>query len=125
MFNPFKIIGARLFDDAKTLLINQAKKAGSQIMDMAKALDLDGNGVKDFAQVQQDLALIAAAARETFAALKALGLPLKNVWAAASKAIKPATDILHLGSIYYAKYGFKKPSEKVALLQQAQAADVA
>lgn len=118
MFNIFKAVGDRLLGDVKNFFIDKGKKAAKQVLDMAKALDLDNNGVKDFAQVQQDLARITVVVRNVLTALRALGAPLAAVLAAAKEGIQPVADLIKLGGLYYAKFGLKKPSETVAHLEQ-------
>jgi len=103
MFDIFKKVKDKLIGDLKNKAISKAKEISDEIIAMAKAMDLDGNGVKDIEQVQNDLGEIASHAQEGVAALSKIGAP--------------AADLAKLGGLYYLKFGAKKPSVVVASLE--------
>lgn len=111
MFDIFKKVKDKFIGDIKNKAIAKAKEISGEIIAMAKAMDLDGNGVKDIDQVQSDLGEIVSHAQEGVAAF--------------AQIAKPAADLAKLGGLYYLKFGAKKPSIVVASLQDPAREEVA
>lgn len=116
MINIFKAVGAKIFGDLKSHAIKLGLQLRDEIIAMAKAFDLDGNGIKDHVQLKADLAKIADCGKRALVKLKEAGVIMAEAGGAGS-------DILKLGGLYYVKFGPQKPSAVVASLEQK--ADVA
>lgn len=111
MLNIFKAVKDKLFGDIKEKAVKLGKDFAAEILAAAKLLDLDGNGVKDIAQIQDDLGTIVSHAKDGVVSF--------------GKIAAPAADLAKLGGLYYLKFGPKKPSVVVAELDAAKAQDVA
>lgn len=110
MFGLFQKVKDRLFGDIKRKAASFLKDVVDNILAMAKSLDVDGNGVKDHIQIQEDLNTIAAASRRAFIAC-----------AQSFAEARPAVlNLLSLGGAYYVKFGPKKPVAVVAALEAAK-----
>ena len=107
MFDIFKKVKDKFIGDLKNKAISKAKEISDEIIAMAKAMDLDGNGVKDIDQVQKDLGEIVSHVQSGVAAF--------------SQIAQPAADLAKLGGLYYLKFGAKKPSVVVASLEETSA----
>ncbi len=100
--NIFKAVKDKLFGDIKNKAVAMAKDFGAEILTAAKLLDLDANGVKDIAQIQNDLGAIVSHAQAGVSSF--------------AKIAAPAADLAKLGGLYYLKFGPKKPSVVAAAL---------
>lgn len=101
LLKPFK---EKVKNDFVKFAKEKIEVAKEQFIAMAKALDLDNNGVKDPAQVGQDLAKAAAACKIIQGGVVLLS--------------EAGRDLLALVMAYYIHFGKQNPVDKVAALEQ-------
>lgn len=126
MINIFKAVGDKFVGDLKKLALKKFEEVKAEVVNAAKLMDIDDNGVKDIVQVEQDCEQIKLGVLKAATKLRGIITPVSEAITELQSTVKPGADLLKLGSLYYLKFGPKKPTAVIAQLEaDKEAAQVA